>query len=209
MKISIESLYSFFILNLKQIIYCVCVILLIIGSFFAIQHYKKVKYENKLNEYYQAVYYHNIGDIDTALTMLNKLYLSTTDPNLKSIIGLQYANILLNNKKHENVKNIYNDIFALKNNDLFLRNLSGLFLLNYLINQDELNQAEIEQLIKKMSNPTNPLLMLILEQEGIFKLRLNKKTDSANTFKDLLKSFNLDDITKSRIDSLIGLTNNN
>ncbi|HSQ98191.1 MAG TPA: hypothetical protein VLL98_05780 [Rickettsiales bacterium] len=203
---SIENLREFVEKYLSQIIYFICFVLIVI--FFVI--FTSNRRESKENElmvnYYKAFNYLNSGNEDEAIKVLNDISNSkyATD-DMKSISNLKMANLLSSKGKIDEAANIYLKVFFEENNDLFLRDLSGLNALVLLVNKNNTADYQIiEDLIIKLSNPNNPLLVLVNEQEGIFKIQQGKVEDGLEILRNVLKQ-DLDENTEKRIKSILSL----
>ena len=84
--------------------------------------------------------------------------------------------------------------------------MSGLAILNILINQnDSKNYGEIEQMIQKLSNPSNPLLVLVQEQSALFEIQRGNKEKGLEILNNILLQKDIDEETAKRIKSVINV----
>ncbi|MDD2839922.1 MAG: hypothetical protein PHY80_02210, partial [Rickettsiales bacterium] len=65
----------------------------------------------------------------------------------------------------------------------------------------------IKNLIVKLSNPNNPLLLLVNEQEAMFEIQKGDTKNGLEILNNLLKQ-NIDDNMRKRIESIISLYEN-
>lgn len=202
-KLSLENIRDFVDKYLIQIMYIVVIILFVSLVTVLIINNKKIKYEKNIISFYQAIDYISKGKNEESLNILNNLYTSSNNKKIKTISGIKMADILLKDKKYDEALKIYLDIYKLKENNNFLRNLSGIAALNILISQNnQKNYIQIENLIKKLSNPKNPLLSLVQEQEAWFELQKGNKQQGLDILYNLLKQ-EIDQDTKNRVDTVI------
>lgn len=206
---SIEVVSDFVEKYLVQIIYimCFCLLLTFLAIFYG--NFKENKKTNLVNQYYQAISYLNGENEEDSLKLLKKIYNSKyADTDIKSISGLKYANELTKNEKQNQAINIYLSIYKMKKNDVFLRNLAGLNALNIMINQnDKAKYSEIEKMIAEMSNPNNPLILLIEEQSAMFEIQKGNVKNGVEILKNLLNQ-KIDQDTAKRINTLLDLYEN-
>lgn len=207
---SIESIRDFVEKYLVQIVYGACFIS--IAAFLTIYAInKKTNRENELIiSYYQAINEVRNDRSDDALKTLESIYNSKyADENIKTISGIRMAEILNSNSQGDKAVKIYKNIYNFEKNDEFLRNLSGLAALSILINENNpQNYLEIEELIKKLNSTNNPVILLVREQEGMFEIQKGNKEKGIEILNNLLLEEELDDDTKSRVESVLGLYKN-
>ena len=206
---SIEAVSDFVEKYLVQIIYimCFCLLLTFLAIFYG--NFKENKKTNLVNQYYQAISYLNGENEEDGLKLLKKIYDSKyASADIKSISGLKYANELLKNENQNEAINIYLSIYKMKKNDIFLRDLAGLNALNIMINQnDKAKYSEIEKMIAEMSNPNNPLILLVEEQYAMFEIQKGNVKNGVEALKNLLNQ-KIDQDTAKRINTLLDLYEN-
>ena len=140
--------------------------------------------------------------------VLNNIYTSSKNSEIKTLSGIKVANILLEEKKYDEAVKIYLEIYNLDNNNEFLKNLSGVAGLNILISQNnKSNYDQIEKLLKELNNPKNPLLPLVQEQNGIFELQKGNTENGLEILNSLLKQ-DIDQDMIDRINSIIKAVEN-
>lgn len=207
-EITVDMVRDFVNKYLLQIMYVVAIILLIaLITIFIIT--KKSDQKNQyITQFYQAINYITENKNDKALEILQNIYNSSSDTAIKTISGIKLADIQVDNANYVEAVKIYLEVYNLKNNDDFLKNLSGLSALSTLISQNNKdNYSQIEELIAKMSNPANPLLYLVQEQSAWFELQKGNKDQGIDILNSLLKQ-NIDQDTRSRINSIIKASEN-
>ena len=122
---------------------------------------------------------------------------------------MKIAEILNKKNKKDEAIDIYKKLYNFKKNDSFLRNLSGLSALNILINENNPdNYQEIQILINTLSNPNNPLFLLVKEQEGLFEIQKGNLNDGLKILNELLINNDLDNESRTRIESIINIYKN-
>lgn len=205
-KISIENTYDFVNKYLTQIIYFICILLVI--SFFSIFviNRKNNQENDLLIKYYQANNLVKENNIDDAIKILEKIYNSdNASKNVKSISGLKLADLMLEKNEIDKAIKIYKEVNSLEDINPFIKDLSGLAALNILINQNNpKNYPAIENMIKKLNNPNNTVLSIVLEKEGIFEIQRGNKEKGLAILKNLIKS-DIDENSKKRINEIIEL----
>lgn len=205
-KISIENTYDFVNKYLTQIIYFICILLVI--SFFSIFviNRKNNQENDLLIKYYQANNLVKENNIDDAIKILEKIYNSdNASQNVKSISGLKLADLMLEKNEIDKAIKIYKEVNSLEDINPFIKDLSGLAALNILINQNNpKNYPAIENMIKKLNNPNNTVLSIVLEKEGIFEIQRGNKEKGLAILKNLIKS-DIDENSKKRINEIIEL----
>ena len=202
-EVTIDSIRDFVNKYLLQLMYIVVAILLIsLIIIFVLNRNNTVK-NKEITNFYQATTYIAEGKNDEALELLQNVYSSTSNKEIKTISGIKLATLQAEKENYNEATKIYLEIYNLKDNDEFLKNLSGLSALNILIsqnNKDTYNQIEI--LIKEMSNPSNPLLYLVQEQNAWFELQKGNNEHGLEILYNLLKQ-DIDLNTKDRVNSVI------
>ncbi len=202
-EITIDTVRDFVNKYLLQIMYFVAIVLLIALIVIFLLTKKSDQKNNNITQFYQAINYISENKNDEALEALQNIYNSSNDIAIKTISGMKIGDIQSNMNNYDEAVKIYLEVYNLKNNDDFLKNLSGLSALIALITQNNKeNYSQIEELIAKMSNPTNPLLYLVQEQSAWFELQKGNKDQGIEILNSLLKQ-NIDQDTRSRINSVI------
>jgi len=206
----IDSVKYFVEKYMSQIVYAACFISIIAFlTVYALN--KKNNRENGL----LIVYYQAINDIrndrnEDALQKLQNIYGSGyADENLKTISGIRMAELLsLNADRTEAVK-IYKNIFNFKKNDDFLRNLSGLAALSILVDENNpQDYSEIDELIGNLDTPSNPVVILVHEQKGLFEIQRGNLQNGIDILNNLLLEDEIDEDTKYRVESVLELYKN-
>lgn len=202
-EITIDTARDFVNKYLLQILYFVAAILFIsLIIIFSINRKATVK-EKEITNFYQAISYSRENKNDEALNILQNIYDLTNDIEIKTISGIKIANIKANTANYDEAIKIYLEVYNLKNNNEFLKNLAGLSALTILISQnEERTYPQIDNLITQMSDPANPLLVLVQEQNAWFELQKGNKEQGLEILNSLLKQ-NIDQTTKDRINSVI------
>lgn len=206
---NIEMLSDFVEKYLSQIIYTICFCLLLTFLVIFYGNFKENRKNDLINNYYQAINYLNGENEEDGLKLLKKIYDSKyADADIKSISGLKYANELIKNENQNEAINIYLSIYKMKKNDVFLRNLAGLNALNIMVNQnDKTKYTEIEKMISEMSNPNNPLILLVEEQSAMFEIQKGNVKNGVEALKNLLNQ-KIDQDMAKRINTLLDLYEN-
>lgn len=202
-EITIDTARDFVNKYLLQILYFVAAILFIsLIIIFSINRKATVK-EKEITNFYQAISYSRENKNDEALNILQNIYDLTNDIEIKTISGIKIADIKANTANYDEAIKIYLEVYNLKNNNEFLKNLAGLSALTILISQnEERTYPQIDNLITQMSDPANPLLVLVQEQNAWFELQKGNKEQGLEILNSLLKQ-NIDQTTKDRINSVI------
>lgn len=202
-EITVDSVRDFVNKYLLQLMYIVATILLISLIVIFIINRNNVIKDKEITNFYQATTYIAEGKNDEALEVLQNIYSSTKNKDIKTISGIKLAALQAEKENYNESVKIYLEIYNLKNNDEFLKNLSGLSALNILISQNnEDTYGQIEDLITKMSDPSNPLLYLVQEQNAWFELQKGNSEQGLEILYNLLKQ-DIDSNTKDRINSVI------
>ena len=202
-EITVDSVRDFVNKYLLQLMYIVATILLISLIVIFIINRNNVIKDKEITNFYQATTYIAEGKNDEALEVLQNIYSSTKNKDIKTISGIKLAALQAEKENYNESVKIYLEIYNLKNNDEYLKNLSGLSALNILISQNnEDTYGQIEDLITKMSDPSNPLLYLVQEQNAWFELQKGNSEQGLEILYNLLKQ-DIDSNTKDRINSVI------
>ena len=206
-NINIDIIREYIDKYMMQLIYTSVIILLLIFIFILRTNLLEKRTEDLKNDYYQALRYINTNKVDLALPILENVYNAKSyNKNIKVIAGVRLAEILLSLDKEEDALNIYREIYSLKDINEFLKNMSGLAILNILINQNNSkNYGEIEQMIQKLSNPSNPLLVLVQEQSALFEIQRGNKEKGLEILNNILLQKDIDEETAKRIKSVINV----
>lgn len=206
---SMEAVKDFIEKYLSQIIYIICFVLVIVFFAIFLSNRKEIKTTELTAKYYQAVNYLNSNNKEEATNLLNSIYTSKyATADIKSMVALKLADLSVSNGEVDKAIELYMEAYNMKNNDIFLRNLAGLNALNLMINKnDNSNNDVIKNLIAKMSNPDNPLLLLVNEQEAMFKIQNEDTKGGLEILNNLLKQ-NIDENTEQRVKSIISLYEN-
>lgn len=206
-NINIDIIREYIDKYMMQLIYTSVIILLLIFIFILRSNLLEKRTEDLKNDYYQALRYINTNKVDLALPILENVYNAKSyNKNIKVIAGVRLAEILLSLDKEEDALNIYREIYSLKDINEFLKNMSGLAILNILINQNNSkNYGEIEQMIQKLSNPSNPLLVLVQEQSALFEIQRGNKEKGLEILNNILLQKDIDEETAKRIKSVINV----
>lgn len=206
---SLDFVKDFIETYLSQIIYFICFVLVVIFFVIFISDRKEDRKKELIANYYQAMSYLNKNNESEAANLLNAIYKSKyiTD-DMKSIVGLRLADLSILNNEIDKAIELYMEVYNMKNNDLFLRNLAGLNALNLMINKnDDSNDGAIKNLIAKLSNPDNPLLLLVNEQGAMFKIQKGDVKGGLEIFSDILRQ-NIDEFMEKRIKTIISIYEN-
>ena len=200
-NINIDIIREYIDKYMMQLIYTSVIILLLIFIFILRSNLLEKRTEDLKNDYYQALRYINTNKVDLALPILENVYNAKSyNKNIKVIAGVRLAEILLSLDKEEDALNIYREIYSLKDINEFLKNMSGLAILNILINQNNSkNYGEIEQMIQKLSNPSNPLLVLVQEQSALFEIQRGNKEKGLEILNNILLQKEIDEETANSI----------
>ena len=202
-EITVDSVRDFVNKYLLQLMYIVATILLISLIVIFIINRNNVIKDKEITNFYQATTYIAEGKNDEALEVLQNIYSSTKNKDIKTISGIKLAALQAEKENYNEAIKIYLEIYNLKDNDEFLKNLAGLSALNILISQNNQDTyTQIEDLITKMSNPSNPLLYLVQEQNAWFELQKGNNEQGLEILYNLLKQ-DIDSNTKDRINSVI------
>ena len=207
-KFSLDNIRDFTNKYLLQILYLIIAIL--VASLLTIFFTNRVNNSKQKDiiGFYQAINYISEGKNEEALSILNNIYTSSKNSEIKTLSGIKVANILLEEKKYDEAVKIYLEIYNLDNNNEFLKNLSGVAGLNILISQNnKSNYDQIEKLLKELNNPKNPLLPLVQEQNGIFELQKGNMENGLEILNSLLKQ-DIDQDMIDRINSIIKAVEN-
>ena len=206
-NINIDIIREYIDKYMMQLIYTSVIILLLIFIFILRSNLLEKRTEDLKNDYYQALRYINTNKVDLALPILENVYNAKSyNKNIKVIAGVRLAEILLSLDKEEDALNIYREIYSLKDINEFLKNMSGLAILNILINQNNSkNYGEIEQMIQKLSNPSNPLLVLVQEQSALFEIQRGNKEKGLEILNNILLQKDINEETVKRIKSVINV----
>lgn len=206
---NLETIRDFVDKYLSQIIYVVCFLAILIFITLFVSGQRENKEKQLIINYYQAINYLKENKIDNAEDLLKKVYKSkNANENIKTIAGIRLAEVLILKDNQDEAVKIYKEIYEFKKNDEFLRNLSGLIGLSILINQNNpSNYSQIEKLINKMSNPRNPLITLVNEQEGMFEIQRGNKEKGLKILNDLLQQ-NIDENTRQRVQMIVNIYGN-
>lgn len=202
-EITVDSVRDFVNKYLLQLMYLVAIILLFSLIIIFVINNKENHKQKDITNFYQATTYIAEGKNDEALELLQNIYSSSSNNEIKTISGIKLATLQAKNKNYNEAVKIYLEIYNLKNIDEFLKNLSGLSALNILISQNNQDTyTQIEDLITKMSNPSNPLLYLVQEQNAWFELQKGNNEQGLEILYNLLKQ-DIDSNTKDRVNSVI------
>lgn len=206
---SIEAVNDFVEKYLVQIIYTICFCLLLTFLIIFYGNFKENKKINLINNYYKAISYLNGENEEDGLKLLKEVYDSKyASADIKSISGLKLASELFNKEEADKSLSLYLSIYKMKKNDIFLRNLAGLNALKIIINQnDKAKYSEIEKMISEMSNPNNPLILLVEEQSAMFEIQKGNVKNGVEILKNLLNQ-KIDQDTAKRINTLLDLYEN-
>ncbi len=207
-KFSLDNIRDFTNKYLLQILYLIIAILVVsLLTIFFTNRVNNSKQKDMIG-FYQAINYISEGKNEEALSILNNIYTSSKNSEIKMLSGIKVANILLEEKKYDEAVKIYLEIYNLDNNNEFLKNLSGVAGLNILISQNnKSNYDQIEKLLKELNNPKNPLLPLVQEQNGIFELQKGNTENGLEILNSLLKQ-DIDQDMIDRINSIIKAVEN-
>lgn len=207
-KFSLDNIRDFTNKYLLQILYLIIAILVVsLLTIFFTNRANNSKQKDIIS-FYQAINYISEGKNEEALSVLNNIYTSSKNSEIKTLSGIKVANILLEEKKYDEAVKIYLEIYNLDNNNEFLKNLSGVAGLNILISQNnKSNYDQIEKLLKELNNPKNPLLPLVQEQNGIFELQKGNTENGLEILNSLLKQ-DIDQDMIDRINSIIKAVEN-
>ena len=207
-KFSLDNIRDFTNKYLLQILYLIIAILVVsLLTIFFTNRANNLKQKDIIG-FYQAINYISEGKNEEALSILNNIYTSSKNSEIKTLSGIKVANILLEEKKYDEAVKIYLEIYNLDNNNEFLKNLSGVAGLNILISQNnKSNYDQIEKLLKELNNPKNPLLPLVQEQNGIFELQKGNTENGLEILNSLLKQ-DIDQDMIDRINSIIKAVEN-
>ena len=207
-KFSLDNIRDFTNKYLLQILYLIIAILVVsLLTIFFTNRVNNSKQKDIIG-FYQAINYISEGKNEEALSILNNIYTSSKNSEIKTLSGIKVANILLEEKKYDEAVKIYLEIYNLDNNNEFLKNLSGVAGLNILISQNnKSNYDQIEKLLKELNNPKNPLLPLVQEQNGIFELQKGNMENGLEILNSLLKQ-DIDQDMIDRINSIIKAVEN-
>ena len=207
---SIDSVREFIDKYFKQLIYLLSIVIIIIFIVIYVISRKNEKVKQLMVNYYQAIDYVRNDNSEEGLNLLTEIFESKyANEDIKTISGIKMAEIFNSNDKTNEAVKIYKEVYNLKKNNDFLKNLSGLAALNILINENNPdNYQDIEQMIKDLSNPQNPLILLVNEQEGMFEIQRGNVENGISILNNLLLNDDLDDNTRSRIESVIQIYEN-
>ena len=134
-KFSLDNIRDFTNKYLLQILYLIIAILVVsLLTIFFTNRANNSKQKDIIG-FYQAINYISEGKNEEALSILNDIYTSSKNSEIKTLSGIKIANILLEEKKYDEAVKIYLEIYNLDNNNEFLKNLSGVAGLNILISQ--------------------------------------------------------------------------
>jgi len=206
---SIDSVRDFVEKYISQIVYTISFVLIIVFFIIFLSNRKEMKESQLIADYYQAISYLNSDNKDEAINLLNSIYVSKyATMDLKSMVAIKLADLFVSNDEINKAIDLYMEVYNMKDNDLFLKNLAGLNALNLMINKnDNSNYGAIEGLIAKLSNPNNPILLLVNEQEAMFKIQKGDIKSGLDILNNLLKQ-DIDENTEQRIKSIIALYEN-
>lgn len=207
-KFSLDNIRDFTNKYLLQILYLIIAILVVsLLTIFFTNRVNNSKQKDIIG-FYQAINYISEGKNEEALSILNNIYTSSKNSEIKTLSGIKVANILLEEKQYDEAVKVYLEIYNLDNNNEFLKNLSGVAGLNILISQNnKSNYDQIEKLLKELNNPKNPLLPLVQEQNGIFELQKGNTENGLEILNSLLKQ-DIDQDMIDRINSIIKAVEN-
>ncbi len=200
-----DSVREFINKHLVQLIYLLSFIIIIIFVCVYIISRKNEKVKNLMISYYQAIDYLRNDNPEEGLDLLEGVFESKyADEDIKTISGIKIAEIFNETERKDEAAKMYKEVYNMKNNNDFLKNLSGLAALNILINENNPEKyGEIEQLINNLSSPSNPLILLVNEQEGIFEIQRGNKAKGLEILNNILLNDNIDEDTKTRVESVI------
>lgn len=204
---NVESLREFFEKYLSQVIYFICFALILIFFIIFVSNRKEEAKKELMANYYRAVNYLNAGNEEEAIKIFRDISESkNATVDMKSIFNLKMANIFnLQGNVDEAIK-IYMKVYNSESSDAFLKNLAGLNALSLMINKGD-NEKAIEELIVKLSNPNNPFVTLVSEQEGMFKIQKGNIKEGLEILNNLLKQ-DIDENAEKRIKSIISMYEN-
>lgn len=200
-----DSVREFINKHLVQLIYLLSFIIIIIFVCVYIISRKNEKVKNLMISYYQAIDYLRNDNPEEGLDLLEGVFESKyANEDIKTVSGIKIAEIFNETERKDEAAKMYKEVFNMKNNNDFLKNLSGLAALNILINENNPEKyGEIEQLINNLSSPSNPLILLVNEQEGIFEIQRGNKAKGLEILNNILLNDNIDEDTKTRVESVI------
>ena len=205
-----DTVREFIDKHLASLAYVLSFIIIVafISVYFIARKNEKVK--TLMVNYYKAVDSLRNDNQEEGLSLLEGIFESKyANADMKTISGIKIAETLNKAERKDEAVKMYKNVYEIKQNDAFLKNLSGLSALNILINQnDSTKYAEIESLIKDLSSPANPLILLVKEQEGVFELQRGDTEKGLKILNNVLLDKNLDEDTKNRIELIVKLYEN-
>ena len=206
----VDSIRNFIDKHFAQLIYFLAFVIVVIFLTIFVISRKNEKIKNLIVDYYKAIDYIKNDNSEEGLDILDDIFKSKyANEDIKTISGMKIAEILNKKNKKDEAIDIYKKLYNFKKNDSFLRNLSGLSALNILINENNPdNYQEIQILINTLSNPNNPLFLLVKEQEGLFEIQKGNLNDGLKILNELLINNDLDNESRTRIESIINIYKN-
>lgn len=169
--------------------------LLIFASFQAFNYYSNKKYSSILH---QVIVDEQIGNADKVKSGLSKISSSSYAPgNIKILATMRYAPLLFAEGKKDEALTLYQKSRECYFCDPYLRDLVGLVLVQFWMNDDsELKKEDLSFRIKKISNSAGPLKYYIEEQRGFLELSRSNLEESHKIFQAISK---LDDPASSTL----------
>ncbi|GMO59492.1 MAG: hypothetical protein Ta2D_05200 [Rickettsiales bacterium] len=201
-KISVDDVLDFVNDRMAQIVSVILAIIVISVACLLYSSHTKKRDELFITEFYRANKLLIEGDQDKSRNMLSSLFNNKkTSESIKTIAGIRLANI----SNTDNALKILLQVFHFKNNDIYLRNLAGLNALTILINENNVEKFDnVADLLKELKHSSNPLLDLVIEQEGIFTIQKGEVEQGKSILSQLLKK-DIGSEQKKRIDSILNL----
>jgi len=191
--------------NLTRIIYSIILLLVVVFMVICVLQRRENNKRTMAINYYDIALYAKDND-DKFIGALRNIYSSKQiDDNLKTISGLRLAELLYLNGDVDKSIEIGSEIYALKHNDVFLRNLAGLVTVSRLINRnDEKYYATIDKMLDTLAKKDNPVFILATEQKGMFEIQRGNQDFGVSILKELLKS-SIDVDTRNRLETVVAI----
>jgi hypothetical protein len=157
-------------------------------------------------KFYNGVKYLEDNKSEEAIVVFNDIYTNSKAPKyIRGFSIMELAKLKLAQGKKKEAVDLYLNSYN-SNEDIFIKNLSGLLAVNIMINADEdVASDKIEQLFKQLLTDDGDVLKnMILEQKGLYYISSGNLKEGVKILEDLL-SEDIEQSMKKRINGIINL----
>ncbi len=190
-----------FISNNKKNVTTFTVVGTIALVIFLIFNFYQKSQERKFSKIlHQSLIDQQIGDLAKAQESLKKIYETESAPGgVRSLAGLRYAGLLLNEGKSVEAIKVYQTINECGSCDSYAKDLAGLLLVKFwIMDASENNKEDLGARIEKIENKSKILKYQIAEQRAWFEMQKNNLEKSRQIFESIAKNPEAPQVVKAR-----------